>query len=377
MNLRQIMTTANEGLMTKFINLDKKKRGYIGMVIAFVVGLLLLYFGIGAACGFFLVGLLIYLIPHYMGAEDVRVMTIFGVVFMLVAVAFGTFAVSMPMIEAGSEPQTNETFTDVDVVYEDGVLTFTAETPIDTTSGGKNQPYVHYNTVMGAGYYVVNIASLEYEHIKLTETSSDSTKTYWKATKEVEFGTLGLVYLDLMTTSEDGKLVPVEKTDTYKFYIDESTDKDHIQSLCLFGNAYSVVMIMIVFFIILFATFIMRKVIENARVKMEAEGRLYPQGYGACKKCGAVVLPGEVCCRKCGEYIEVPEEIKHKKVEWMECSDCGAEVPADAVVCPKCGASFDDEEENPENSKYIVCSECGAEVPSDFETCPRCGKKMQ
>ncbi|MCL2143158.1 MAG: hypothetical protein FWH44_02740, partial [Methanomassiliicoccaceae archaeon] len=67
----------------------------------------------------------------------------------------------------------------------------------------------------------------------------------------------------------------------------------------------------------------MRRNLERTRARLEAEGRLYPQGYGRCKRCGSLVLPGEVCCRKCGEYIDVPEEMRVKKVNYFECSECG------------------------------------------------------
>jgi RNA polymerase subunit RPABC4/transcription elongation factor Spt4 len=89
----------------------------------------------------------------------------------------------------------------------------------------------------------------------------------------------------------------------------------------------------------------MRRNLERVRAKMEAEGRLYPQGYGRCKRCGALVLPGEVMCRKCGEYVDVPEEMRVKKVNYFECSECGREVPEDAGVCPYCGEAFDDPKE--------------------------------
>ncbi|MDR0335169.1 MAG: zinc ribbon domain-containing protein [Methanomassiliicoccaceae archaeon] len=92
-------------------------------------------------------------------------------------------------------------------------------------------------------------------------------------------------------------------------------------------------------------TWWMRRNLERTRARMEAEGRLYPQGYGRCKRCGALVLPGELMCRKCGEYVDVPEEMRVKKVNYFECSECGREVPKDAGVCPYCGEAFEDDEE--------------------------------
>jgi RNA polymerase subunit RPABC4/transcription elongation factor Spt4 len=98
------------------------------------------------------------------------------------------------------------------------------------------------------------------------------------------------------------------------------------------------------FLLLSMLTWWMRKNLERTRAKLEKEGRLYPQGYGRCKKCGSLVLPGEVICRKCGEYIDVPEELRVKKVNYFECSECGREVPKDAGVCPYCGEAFEDDD---------------------------------
>ena len=111
------------------------------------------------------------------------------------------------------------------------------------------------------------------------------------------------------------------------------------------GNAYFVSLSVLLFAILAFFMLRAAKNLEATRERMEAEGRLYPKGYGRCKQCGTVVLPGETICRKCGTYIDVPDELRHKKNDYFQCSECGAEVPADSSVCPKCGASFDEDDE--------------------------------
>ena len=90
----------------------------------------------------------------------------------------------------------------------------------------------------------------------------------------------------------------------------------------------------------------MRRNLEKVRARLEAEGRLYPPGYGRCKRCGTIVLPGEVACRRCGEYVDVPEHLRVKKINYFECSECGREVPEDAGVCPFCGEAFDDDQKD-------------------------------
>jgi len=130
-------------------------------------------------------------------------------------------------------------------------------------------------------------------------------------------------------------------------YRGSATDGE-IMTMALEGNLYFIgINIMFVYFLVVIFSFFSRRSLENARERMEREGRLYPQGYGRCKECGALVLPGETCCRKCGAFIEKPEIITSAPVyEEMECSECGASVPADAERCPKCGEKFDGEDES-------------------------------
>jgi uncharacterized OB-fold protein len=103
------------------------------------------------------------------------------------------------------------------------------------------------------------------------------------------------------------------------------------------------VVLVLPFLLLTVLTWWMRKNLEKTRARLEAEGRLYPQGYGRCKRCGTLVLPGEAACRKCGEYVDVPEEMRVKKVNYFECSECGREVPPDAGVCPYCGEAFEED----------------------------------
>ncbi|MDR0778702.1 MAG: zinc ribbon domain-containing protein [Methanomassiliicoccaceae archaeon] len=105
------------------------------------------------------------------------------------------------------------------------------------------------------------------------------------------------------------------------------------------------VIIVLPFLLLTLLTWWMRKNLEKTRARLEREGRLYPQGYGRCRRCGSMVLPGETACRKCGEYIDVPEEMRVKKVNFFECSECGREVPPDAGVCPYCGEAFEEDAE--------------------------------
>ncbi len=155
-------------------------------------------------------------------------------------------------------------------------------------------------------------------------------------------------------------------------------------SYTLTGAAYVCAYIALFFFIILGLTTIMRRRLQHTRAKMEAAGRLYPQGYGRCTLCGAIVLPGEGNCRKCGAYIDRPESMKPRKKDYLTCSVCGAEITEDMTECPKCGAKFDGEESvvthvdgSQETSvEMMVCPVCNKHIPATSERCTYCGKKF-
>jgi len=109
------------------------------------------------------------------------------------------------------------------------------------------------------------------------------------------------------------------------------------------GDVFTV--LVLPFMLISLMVWWMRRNLEKMRERLEKEGRLYPQGYGRCKRCRTMVLPGETCCRRCGEYIDVPEEMRVKKANYFECSECNREVPEDAGVCPYCGEIFESDVE--------------------------------
>ena len=172
----------------------------------------------------------------------------------------------------------------------------------------------------------------------------------------------------------------------YSFIYDTGMTSGDFTKACFYGGAYMTFEIALLFFIILAFSALMRRSAMKTREKMEAEGRLYPQGYGRCKSCGAMVLPGEVVCRKCGAYIDVPDEMRKHKNDYVVCSECGAEVPADAVVCPKCGARFDEKEEVEVShadgtvdvtTETVPCPHCGEQIPANADWCPKCGKKVR
>ena len=362
--------------------------GFMGTPIAQVLGLLL---GLGVPfvmmvaglyrqiCLFVFIGVLMFVIPKLFGVKNIKLMVLLGAVFLLLSTFVGAFAFTIPQIENHGEDTVTGDFSDV-TVTENGGKYDVSVTYTGTADGDMKLCYASVGTTT---FRVILTMSKD----PVTMTASGTTYTYTG---------LELDSVPYSMHFEKGEGDGMAESDA--FITTATISKGDLTSLAIKGNLYVAGMVTVMFLLILFLTAWMRRNLEKTRARMEAEGRLYPQGYGRCKECGMLVLPGETVCRKCGAYIDIPEEVQQKmkqKVEYTVCSECGAEVPSDARRCPKCGANFDEETEEvhvqvseeelraeaesrePEQpADTFECSECGAQVPADAKKCPKCGAEF-
>ncbi len=339
----------------------------LGLVVTIGLSLLVLYYlrYINNTCcglGFLLLASVGLYIPKMFGLTKTQYLAIFGVLLFVVLAGAGIFLYSKPIFESNSDYASydSEGFTNVRFEYVDGNMTVT----VDHAEGAN-----------------VRLEFYRVEWNNNTDYSADMTGTGTTYTCTVNGVPYGYVYQYAFTvTDSEGK----KTTSAGAYYLDIKDD-DKFNELCLFYSITNCLTVIAIFYLMLVLTAVMRRNLEKTRARMEAEGRLYPQGYGRCKECGSIVLPGETCCRKCGAYIDVPDELRHRKVDMVECSECGAEIPEDAKVCPKCGATFDEEEEvvYVDSNKsveakveMVQCSECGEMIPETADVCPKCGAKF-
>ena len=351
-----------------------KTAPYVGMLIAAVMALLFVYTNIITTCfGGIMVAVLLYVVPKSMGA-DAKKLAVFGVIIFIAMSVFSALYVSKPMMLDHEGTHGSNGFTDIQVTpfRESDNVVFTATYAGATATTELTVEYREVTNVWAGGW----------SHGKTAQTVPNDNPAGSTAFEN----TLAPIALG-SGKAYSFQVVAVDGTDrkTSEFYLGPITMSDsQLTTFCLQWNFYAMALNMFVFFvlILLFTTW-MRKNLDRTRERLEREGRLYPPGYGRCKECGTVVLPGEVVCRKCGTYIDIPEELKVKKVEYFECSECGKEVPAGADVCPACGAAFDgtvDEEPNVTEQKAaqtFTCSECKKEVAADAEVCPHCGERFE
>ncbi len=364
------ITEGKKSLRQEFSSLTTKQT--IGIIAAITISLILEALGFASMCiGFLIVAIILYMVPHLLGVTSVKLKVIIGVVFIVLSILLGTFAY-MDINKDTADSIDNDTKYVRDVSYDPSAGKITMI--LSEAEGSEFKPVIRYGPVDG-----ISFGALRSTDQKETEIS------YVKNANGTYSGTADL-------NLEKGKyyrlsiFVDADKKNGMGFTIDTGISSGDMIKICFVGAAYLTAYIASMYFIILIFSALMRRSINKTRTKMEEEGRLYPKGYGRCKKCGAVVLPGEVNCRKCGEYIDVPEELRPNKKDRFLCSECGCEVSGDAKSCPKCGKTFDEDTEtvvrHADGSEdtaaaYIQCPGCGETVPDNVKRCPKCGKTFE
>ena len=365
---------------------DKKKielttKQLAGLAASFVLTLFILMSGIYMMFSCFamiIVAAVLYMVPHLLKVKNIKVFVFHGVIFAVVALLAGSLYSSPAYVNANDDFKESGDFTAATYTVSSDTYQFTV-TYTDTDLDHKPLAFVSMINMVGySSKYGVSGSERTLPPVSYDQASGT-------ATFDVQVGDgLYIIYFYMAdTTNSDAKL---SKSQSITFFLDELTSSSAKNSVYWTGTAYYLGLCMLLYFMILFLTYGMRSSANKTRDKMVQQGRLYPPGYGRCKQCNSIVLPGEVKCRKCGSYIDVPQEMKPDKKDSFTCSDCGAEVPDDAKKCPKCGAGFDDDIEleiqhadgtiELSNSTF-GCPECGEDVPGASEFCPSCGKRFE
>jgi RNA polymerase subunit RPABC4/transcription elongation factor Spt4/energy-coupling factor transporter transmembrane protein EcfT len=348
---------------------DMTPKQWIATLLAFVVSAALVLSGLYfAMCmGFFIIAVLLYMLPHLAGVTSPRIKAVVGAVFVVMILLVGTFAYGDSAKDAQSGVPTNKILTDV---------TFDGTTITVVTDQATYGITVSFSPVTAIAYG--QPSSYDANNVKKVDLTDQGGK--YTGTLALEQGKY--YYIEVAAPLDEAK----SNFEHYTIFYNTGISSDDVRGLNFAGAIVLAGEIALIFFVMLIFSELMRWSAKRSRKKMEEEGRLYPQGYGKCKKCGAMVLPGEINCRKCGEAIDVPEDVKvlHKK-DFFECSECGTEVPNDAKFCPKCGAVFDEADETvikhadgtvDSSTETFECSECGKVVPANAKRCPYCGAEF-
>lgn len=329
---------ADEEPLTGFRKFAKSPIGFVvGIVLASLCVIALYYLDverIACGLGFLLIGALIHMIVKRFGCDSNPKIIVVALCVFIIATGTGAFAVSIPNIENNSDWHSYE---DKDITVSD-MKYVSGGVKVEIVYSGSATPDeidVKYMPLALSFYKFYTCQSAEY--VKMT---SDGEGKYTATVSNLSADSVFIYKFKIVTHEGTDEKSAETKDGAFNVGGDSA-----VRNSALVGNAYFVSLSIFLYLIISFFMRRASKNLEETREKMEAEGRLYPKGYGRCKQCGTIILPGETSCRKCGAYIEVPEELKHKKVDYFQCSECGAEVPSDSTVCPKCGATFDEDEE--------------------------------
>lgn len=361
---------------------------WIGVLVGLVAAVLIQMF-LGYQClGFFVVAVVLYMVPHMLGVSSVRIKAVVGAIFLVLMLVIGSFMVASLVPNNGADSVSGgDRISDVTYDEETGELEFsvcpgTDDWDVVVQTG-------HVNGLVAVGFESLVMTSVDgvVNHRTADDTTEDPDAIR-DLVMTADPDRAGWYNCSVTLDLADGSLYVVqinidENPMSYLLFMDDRGSD--LAKVGLMGNLYTVAWSLVIYVIILVFSALMRNSAEKTRKKMEAEGRLYPKGYGTCKECGAIVLPGEVNCRKCGAYIDVPDEMRPKKKDFFQCSECGAEVPSDASECPRCGAKFDGTENEvvhedgsvDVSDQDVVCPDCGSTVPANADWCPKCGKMLK
>ena len=356
-------------------------RQMLGLIAAFALALFLTLYGFGYSCacfGMLIIAIILLMLPKMLGIENIKLMTLVGALFAVSAILIGGLVLAPAVVEGNQgSPSDNEYFANTVFTYTSDGIEIKTDLLKDVDT---HKVYFKYGEVRGIAFGGgVNVVIDKETELPITGTVAETA-----ASIPLDRDKLYIGYLTMTKTDDSGDEVDDAESHTFWRFLTGAYDGD-ITPLCLYGCFFATLYIVVVYFMIMFLSHIMRGRMEKTREKMEKEGRLYPKGYGRCDRCGAMVLPGEVNCRKCGAYIDRPDEMKPEKKDFFECSECGAEVPSDAKQCPKCNAAFDEDDEfevvhadgKTETTKEaFACRECGAAVPGTASFCSKCGAKF-
>ena len=351
------------------------KKQIAGLAFGFFVTLGLLVSGYYALFGglwMIVLPALLYLLPHIFNVKDPKIMAGHGVAFLIVALLAGGFYSAPDFIDNNGEFKDSGMFSNTNLVTTSTGYTITSEYTGDDPSV---TPMVEIIEIYGVGFYADS---------KVIDGITNLPGSLSGGTVEFNIPASDVLCTIAMYI-EDGDGNIVSGSASNKIFLTEHVSDANLNKAVWTGVSYMLAYIMILYFMILFFTYLIRSKANKTRARMIEQGRLYPDGYGRCKECDAIVLPGEINCRKCGAYIDVPKEFRPNKVDFFECENCGAEVPEDAEVCPKCGVTFSETEVEVLHADGTVevvestfgCPSCGAEIPIVSEICPKCGKMFR
>lgn len=316
-----------------------------------------------------IVAAILYLFPHFLGAGP-KLKACYPLVFAVIAIVIGSCAVAPAYVDEHSSEHLTGNGLSVDIVPSDDSLTVTA-----FYSGSEPR-----TADMVVAYCEINYIAFRSEQLSEGIDGLTLVNISDGVPQTVPMDGSKLYYLLVGYTDSDGKLDPDTMSNaTLTGFQYGGNDRE------LLGSAIAVLAVLIIFYLILVLSTLMRRRLSSTRQKMEAQGRLYPQGYGRCNFCGAIVLPGQINCSKCGAYIDRPESMKPHKKDYFVCGNCGCEVSSGMTECPKCGAKFDSEENvvihkdgtADVSSTSVACENCGKTIPSNSKRCPYCGHERK
>lgn len=368
------------GNLPDFMNNPKGKKKLnniqvLGLGFGILIPLWLLmsgYFTILSGLWMVVLPAILYLLPRIAKVSELKHMVYNGLLFAVIAMLAGGLYLSPVLVDGNSQFHDGGMFKNAEITATGTGYSITVEYT------GDDMTYTPVAALVEIELYGYHLLYPRSDGInEFPGTMSGNTVSY-----DIDAGDKLYILYFFMNDADDKK---VSGSQSPSVFLTEKTSSSELNGAIWKGTLYVVSIIVILYFLITLFTYAIRAKANKARDRMIEQGRLYPSGYGRCKECGAIVLPGEINCLKCNAYIDVPKELRPDKADYFECEGCGAEVPEDAEKCPKCGAMFEEievEVRRVDGTVEVVhetfsCPRCGLNIPVSAEMCPKCGMSFR
>ncbi len=190
----------------------------------------------------------------------------------------------------------------------------------------------------------------------------------------------------------------ISKNGTYVTFVIEGDEESGGEELEWFEN--NCCTILVVFIIMVIIMSILHNIIMRTRRKRgggpplsRGRGNGTRVGESTCSGCGAMVIPEDTFCPRCGAYFEEGGSIS--------CSRCGGNMTDRDGICSKCGPAIHEgkedrvrgrgavrdgidevytkENESTEDTDDddFICSMCNTTVSGSMKQCPSCGTEFE
>ncbi len=246
----------------------------LGMLLGALIGLFILNIGgMGRSLiGWLIIAVAVYMVPHLLGLTSPKKKAVYGAVFAVIAIAVGGALVGPDYIDDNSGTHFGEhgSFTQIDYAYEGDQVT------VSVTFTGKD------GEVPTVAYAPIDLVSFRSLYIVDAQVLTAMTVSGSSATAVLTLDSSQLYYLCVVmaTVNDDGTFTADADTASYATLADQAYSGNGYE-YTFTGAAFCLLYIMVIFYMILAFSTLMRRKINKARKRLSRTAGCTPKATAA------------------------------------------------------------------------------------------------